>query len=141
MEVDENIFKMIYGTTPGNQVGNGLFGKGFNNEKAPVIEKAEETRERSLNIIKAFNVIKTVIWESSIHKSSSGEDIDTDNQIVDVKDLLHKCREINQILQIHKKKLDDGVFNEKRILMRFNAIHTKQVIDNMQESIWDDKVE
>ena len=82
-----------------------------------------------------------MIWESSIHKSSSGEDIDTDNQIVDVKDLLHKCREINQILQIHKKKLDDGVFNEKRILMRFNAIHTKQVIDNMQESIWDDKVE
>ena len=102
----------------------GLFGKGFDNGKGPVIEKAEETRDRSLNIIKAFNVIKTVIWESSIHKNSSGEEIDKDQQIVDVRDLLHKCREINTFLQIHKKNLDGNVFNEKRILLRFNAIRT-----------------
>ena len=46
MEVDENIFKMIYGTTPGNEVSvKGLFGKGFDNDKGPYIDSAEETRE------------------------------------------------------------------------------------------------
>ena len=63
MEVDENIFKMIYGTTPGNEVSvKGMFGKSFDNDKGPYIESAEETRDKSLNIIKSFNVMKTVVW-------------------------------------------------------------------------------
>ena len=119
-----------------------MFGKTFDlDDKGPIIDAAEETRDKSLNTIKSFNVMKNVIWESSIHKTLTGEDIDKDFQVVDVRDLLHKCREINTILQIHKKKLDDNVFNEKRILLRFNAIRTTQVIDNMQVSIWEEKAE
>lgn len=78
--------------------------------------------ERSLANLKGYQKIKQVIWMSAIHRvTETGEPIPKAEQLVNVVDLMHKCREIMILLDLQKNgKIP--TLGEKKILKRFEAI-------------------
>ena len=72
---------------------------------------------------------------SSIHRDSSGEPIAKADQLVNVNDLMHKCRELVILLDMHKNGKIPNM-SDKKILKRFEAIQTTNVCDTMIDNIW-----
>ena len=54
----------------------------------------EKIREKSLNIVKTYKVIKNVIWQSAIEVDGNGQEIPRKDQTVDIKLLLGLMDEI-----------------------------------------------
>ena len=75
---------------------------------------------------------------SAVHRNEEGEPIEKGEQLVDVVDLLHKCRELVILLEMHKNgKIKE--ISEKKILKRFDNIETANVRDSMIDTIWTKK--
>ena len=75
---------------------------------------------------------------NAVHRNDEGEPIEKGEQLVDVVDLLHKCRELVMLLEMHKNgKIKE--ISEKKILNRFDSIETANVRDSMIDVIWTKK--
>ena len=73
---------------------------------------------------------------STTHKTSAGEPIAKADQLVNLHDLMHKCRELVILLDMQKNGKIPNI-SEKKILKRFESIHTTKIIDTMIEWIWE----
>ena len=73
MAVSENIHNSVFGSMPVVPISSA---RSFKMEPdQALLSKVEEPKD-SISILKAYNVMKRVIWQSTIHKTPTGEEID-----------------------------------------------------------------
>ena len=72
-------------------------------------------------------------------RDPEGEEIEKSDQLVNVKDLVLKLREIATVLKLHEEGLVTDV-SEKRILQRFTMIRTTEASEKIYNAIWEGEV-
>ena len=101
-------------------------------------QKQDRGWSTCIETMQSYNKIKQVIWMSAVHRNEEGKPIEIGEQLVDVVDLLHKCRELVMLLEMHKNGKIKYI-SEKKILKRFDNIETANVRDSMIDTIWTKK--
>ena len=105
-------------------------------DRALLFDDSNSIQDKAVEQLKAYGLMKSVLWQSAIHIRSDGSPIEKDQQLLNVDDLYTKCVEIRALLDMHKRGILPAI-KERHILERFSYIKTARFIDIMQENIWD----
>ena len=80
----------------------------------------------SLDAVKAYKVVKEVIWYCAMQTTEEGKPVEKEDQLVDMTILLGHMTEIRLLLDLYDAELTKGL-NKNRILRRFSLIVTNKV--------------
>ena len=83
-------------------------------------------RENSIEIVKSFNVIKTLIWSCTCVIDAEGNPVEKDDQCVDMELLLDHLKEIKLLLELHEADSTYGI-TEKSILRRISLVRSNDI--------------
>ena len=86
----------------------------------------EGNRTDSLEIVKAFNVIKALIWSCSTPVDDEGNAVERDYQFIDMNVLLDHMKEVKLLLDLHNAGSTYGI-SEKSILRRLTLVKSNEI--------------
>ena len=89
-------------------------------------EDVADNRLNSIEIVKSFNAVKTLIWSCTFVVDAEGNSIERDDQCVDMELLLDHLKEIKLLLELHEADSTYGI-TEKTILRRLTLVRSNDI--------------
>ena len=89
-------------------------------------EDTDNNRMDSIQIVKSFNVIKTLVWSCTQLEDEKGEEVEKEEQFVNLDLLLDIMKEVKLLLELIDNGSTYGI-NEKSVLRRLSLVRSNQV--------------
>ena len=89
-------------------------------------EDVADNRLNSIEIVKSFNAVKTLIWSCTFVVDAEGSSVERDDQCVDMELLLDHLKEIKLLLELHEADSTYGI-TEKTILRRLTLVRSNDI--------------
>ena len=89
-------------------------------------EDVAGNRLNSIEIVKSFNAVKTLIWSCTFVVDAEGNPVEKDDQCVDMELLLDQMKEIKLLLELFEAESTYGI-TEKSILRRLTLVRSNDI--------------